>query len=349
MVVYGRYLLLPFSCIDTLTFYLVLGRLSFMETVYYQQGLLPMAHIAPILKKQPVTKKPLVVTPVYDLLLHDLNTLQRATAEQLTRLNYRRGMLTTVKARLKDLTEAGFVLPLFHPSIKLPYVYCLSRKGLQYLAGLGIDVRDYFRPSEEKETERNFLFREHMLSISDVLIHAMLFVRAAPAFRLERLLHERFFKNHPIKATYVRNNKEETRTLVPDSYLEFIHTKESGKEVKIPVLLELDRGTEEQKFFRRRLRAYIVFLKSRAFETVFNAKSMTVAFATTKDHHRLTKMREWARQELSLTHEPKWLADLFLFTSLPERIEEIEPRQLFLDPVWYTPADDDHPVSLLGE
>jgi hypothetical protein len=60
-------------------------------------------------------------------------------------------------------------------------------------------------------------------------------------------------------------------------------------------------------------------------------------------------MREWARRELAVTNEPKWLADLFLFTSLPETMDEIEPRQLFLDPVWYTPFDDDNPVSLLGE
>lgn len=308
-----------------------------------------MARAPSTLLRKPIKTPPFVVTPVYDLLLRDLNTLQRATAEQLTRLNYRRGMLTTVKARLKDLTEAGYILPLFHPSIKLPYVYCLNRKGLQYLDGLGIDVRDYFRPSEEKETERNFLFREHMLSITDVLIHALLFARSTPSYRLEQLLHEHFFKNHPIKATYTRNNKEERKTLVPDSYLEFIHTQASGKEVKIPVLVELDRGTEEQKFFRRRLRAYIVFLKSRAFESIFTVKSMTIAFATTKDHNRVNKMREWARQEFSLTHEPKWLADLFLFTTLPEHIEEIEPKQLFLDPVWYVPGDDTNPVSLLGE
>ena len=26
-----------------------------------------------------------------------------------------------------------------------------------------------------------------------------------------------------------------------------------------------------------------------------------------------------------------------------------DPRQLFLDPVWYTPTEDDNPVNLLGE
>ena len=76
---------------------------------------------------------------------------------------------------------------------------------------------------------------------------------------------------------------------------------------------------------------------------------MTVAFATTKDHNRVNKMREWARQEFALTKEPGWLSQLFLFTTLPEKIDEIEPRQLFLDPNWYVPFDDDHPVSLLEE
>jgi hypothetical protein len=28
---------------------------------------------------------------------------------------------------------------------------------------------------------------------------------------------------------------------------------------------------------------------------------------------------------------------------------DLEPRQLFLEPVWYTPSDDVSPVSLLGE
>jgi len=52
---------------------------------------------------------------------------------------------------------------------------------------------------------------------------------------------------------------------------------------------------------------------------------------------------------LAATNEPRWLADLFLFTSLPETMDVIEPRQLFLDPVWYLPSDDENPVSLLGE
>ena len=228
-------------------------------------------------------------------------------------------------------------------------MYALDRKGLNYLQAQGIDVREYFRPSQEEDSAKNFLFREHMLAISDILIHAMLFERSEPSYRISSMLHERVFKNNPIKATYTRNNREETKTIVPDAYLAFVYTNPSGKEETIPVLVELDRGTEDQKFFRKRIRAYIVFLKSRAFKTLFGIENITVAFATTKDHTRVKQMREWAAKEFAVTNEPGWLANLFLFTALPENMAEIEPRQLFLDPVWYVPSEDDNPVSLLGE
>src|SRR5438270_13785225 len=246
------------------------------------------------------------------------------------------GMLNTVKALLKDLTDAGYVLPLSHPSIRLPYMYALDRKGLNHLAAQGVDVREYFRPNQEEDSAKNFLFREHMLAISDILMHALLFVKSDTAYRIETMQHERVFKNTPIKATYTRNNREETKTIVPDAYIAFVYTSPSGKEETIPILWELDRGTEDQKFFRKRIRAYIVFLKSRSFKTLFGIDNITVAFATTKDHNRVRQMREWTAKEFASTNEPDWLANLFLFTALPENRGDSEPRQLFLDPVWYT-------------
>src|SRR6266516_527960 len=311
--------------------------------------MLPMTDTPPAHKEQPGRKKPFTVTPAHDLLLHDLHTLQRATDEQLTRLNYKMGMLTTVKQRLKDLADNRYVLPLSHPSIRLPYMYALDRKGLNHLASQGVDVREYFRPSSEEDSAKNFLFREHMLAIGDTIILSLQFVKTDPSFRIETMLHERFFKNHPIRATDTRSGRDETRTIVPDAYLAFVHTRPDGKEETIPVMWELDRGTEDQKFFRRRIRAYIVFLKSRAFKALFSIENITVAFATTKNHNRIRQMREWTRKELAVTNEPSWLSQLFLFTSLPENMAEIEPRHLFLDPVWYLPSDDENPVSLLGE
>jgi len=78
-------------------------------------------------------------------------------------------------------------------------MYALDRKGLNYLAAQGVDVCEYFRPSQEEDSAKNFLFREHMLAISDVLIHALLFERSEPSYRISSMLHERFFKNYPLK------------------------------------------------------------------------------------------------------------------------------------------------------
>ena len=55
------------------------------------------------------------------------------------------------------------------------------------------------------------------------------------------------------------------------------------------------------------------------------------------------------RQSYSSNLSNQEWAILELFTALPENVAEIEPRQLFLDPVWYMPSDDENPVSLLGE
>src|SRR5947209_8774176 len=126
------------------------------------------------------------------------------------------GMINTVKARLKDLADNRYVLPLSHPAIRLPYMYALDRKGLNHLAAQGVDVREYFRPSQEEDSAKNFLFREHMLAISDILIHSLLFVKSEPSYRITTMLHERFFKNHPIKTAYARSNREEAKTIVPD-------------------------------------------------------------------------------------------------------------------------------------
>lgn len=135
-----------------------------------------------------------------------------------------------------------------------------------------------------------------------ILIHALLFEKSEPSYRIETMLHERSFKNHPIKIKY----KEETKTLVPDAYLAFAYTGHNRKEETIPILWELDRGTEDQKFFQRRIRSYIVFLKSRAFKTLFGIENITVAFATTRDHNRVRQMREWAQKEFTSTNEPGW-------------------------------------------
>jgi hypothetical protein len=49
--------------------------------------------------------------------------------------------------------------------------------------------------------------------------------------------------------------------------------------------------------------------------------------------------------QIEITHQ-------FIFSPkvvMSEIMHAIESRQLFLDPVWYTPSDDGNPASLLGD
>jgi hypothetical protein len=110
-------------------------------------------------------------------------------------------------------------------------------------------------------------------------------------------------------------------------------------------LLEHDRGTEEQDHFRRHIRAYIMLLKSEAYKGWFGVKSITIAFTTFEGEKRREQMREWTRQELAETNEPRAIGMAFCFTSLSQ---PLDPKHLWLGPCWYTSEEEVQPIPLLA-
>jgi hypothetical protein len=102
--------------------------------------------------------------------------------------------------------------------------------------------------------------------------------------------------------------------------------------LKAPILLEHDRGTEQQQYFRRRIRAYITLLKSGDYSRLFGAKSVTVAFTTFVGDGRRDQLRAWTRAELG--NDP--VGSLFSFASLTRP----PPPQCWLDACWHSPYDD---------
>src|SRR5437867_2027345 len=105
----------------------------------------------------------LIITEVYHKLLEGMFTFHFLTAEQLCRLYYAPGTLTTVKTRLKQLADHRYLLSLNLPTThgNSPHVYTLARKGLNYLHDAGFEVKRSYRPSQEKEKEKNYLFLMH--------------------------------------------------------------------------------------------------------------------------------------------------------------------------------------------
>lgn len=291
--------------------------------------------------------QPFRITPVYDLLLRGsvampfgLHHLHMTTATQLCRLHYSLGSLNMVKARLKVLVDNGYAQADGIPTklFRSPYYYCLSQKGAKYLEDIGVTQDTSYRAG--REVNKHALFIEHTLELNDVVISALLL---NPPYRLDNFMHERDMKRRPCKLRW--NGKESTQvfTLIPDAFLDFRLALPNGKERRMPVLLEHDRGTEGRDHFKRRIRAYIVLLKTEAYKEVFGVKAVTIAFTTFIGPSRLKQMCDWTREELDASGEGQAIANTFLFTNLSVPIDSTD---VWLKPCWHM-VHSDSPISLL--
>jgi Replication-relaxation len=289
-----------------------------------------------------------VIRPIYHILLHvspnvpsGLFQLHIGTAEQLCRLHYKLGCIKAVKARLKDLADHGYVQHDTIPSknFRSPYYYSLGTKGAHYLRQAGLDVSDAYRAS--KEVDKHTLFVEHTLELNDVIIAAALLRVAKTGFYLHSFIHEHTLRRKPYKATWRVDGRTETHNLIPDAFLDFRYVTDL-KRVRIPILLEHDRGTEQQQYFRRRIRAYIAFLRANAQQEMFGARVVTIAFTTFAGRVRLEQMRQWTKQELVPCDVG--IRQSFVFANL---LEGSEPCQLWTASRWQTPFQEE-PIALLG-
>lgn len=299
------------------------------------------------------------ITPVYDLLLRGSETtpvglyhLQMATAVQICRLHYQPGCLTTIKARLKTLADHGYIQADSIPTklFRSPYYYAMAHKGMRYLEDAGCDINEMFRA--DRESNKHALFIEHTLELNDIVISAEMLKRTDQRYYLDSFEHERTLKRRAYKATWKsvdleagRGSGFQTFTIVPDAFLDFRLNLADGRQRRMPVLLEHDRGTEGPSHFKRRIRAYIMLLKTGAYQQLFGVKALTVAFTTFVSTQRLAQMRDWTRKELESTGEPKQLGMTFCFTHLKQ---PLEASQIWLAPQWCTPYTEDKPLALLN-
>jgi len=269
--------------------------------------------------------------------------------EHLTRRYYSKGSLTFVKAQLKLLTDHGYLEANEQPTTRgrSPFYYTLASKGMKYLKEIGLEVNRYYRPSRKVEY---LPFLLHTFSVNDVLIAAELLVEDFPQLTLAEMRHELTLKQDPCKVPLRRSGKEGSTTMmyttiVPDGWLDFRYDR--GKEAqkrKMCIWLEVDRGTVGMKDFKEKAAAILAYYRSGAYQQRFGTSSLRVAFATTDGTARVRQMRAWLRDVITKQQEIAGMTERFVCTALPT---EIDPRTLFLTPVWYAPFDDTPPVSLL--
>ena len=249
------------------------------------------------------------------------------TAEQLTRLVFGTQVLRYVREHLKELYQSGYVERLYlHPH--LPYgsslaVYCLAKNGQAY-------VRKQGNAANRIEAPEPYFLR-HTIEANDLLIQCHLLERQDSRTQLVNFATERELKRSP---GYTRINGKRV-SVIPDGW---VHLRRAWRGEGEPnnhyICWELDRGTVEQRSFRRKIKHLISWIDS-GYTERFGVEGINLAFVTTVSQNRVTEMITWTEQELGDSS----YGEFFLFSYY-------QPERLFFDSIWQQPFSDDY-TSLL--
>ena len=218
-----------------------------------------------------------VVRPADERVLRALLDYHFLTPEQMTRLLFSAGAKTHVYDKLHRLAEAKHVraLPMLRPQIRgsSRLLYALDRAGLTHLREIGIAVPEAYRLHEPKK--HSYLFYDHQLSLSDLLIAATLLERHTPQAVLRRFVHDRELAHAPVSARLAGG---ELVTLVPDASLEFVVTL-AQQRGRFSVLWEVDRDTVDLRAWRKRVHGYLAGMADGTLAAAFGAATLTVAIS----------------------------------------------------------------------
>ncbi len=188
------------------------------------------------------------ITTADEKIIRTFTTYPYLTAEQVTRLLYRKGSAHYVSAKLKSLTKQKLLHRLERETINFPYVYCLGSRGIRYVQTLGCDIP---------------MFLRHTLFVNDFLIAAATLPVIVPDISVHEIKHDLTLKH--------------TRTpVIPDGWIYF----RLNEKTQLCIWLEMDMGTMDQKPFRKKISELIDFSRQ-SYEQVFGTPSLTIVFATT--------------------------------------------------------------------
>jgi Replication-relaxation len=295
-------------------------------------------------------------------MLQSIHQLRYVTAWDMTRLfytptshNHVREILSLLSGK-EDFKERQYLYRFPLPNTRIgntEKTYTLGSQGRSYLQSQGMSVDWYFRPYKVASmTYQNCL---HALTLTRFLVAAKVLVKTHPEWELTTMRTEYELKKEiaeeqatkqaaTITLTPDNGKEEENVIVIPDAWLLF-HNTTSKKGSWHPLLLEIDRATEQQKYFKRQIRARALFLVSGGYKKLFGTNKGVIAYATTGNQTRVHTMRKWTQDVLTELNLKK-LSSRFLFCSLTPSWEQDE-NALFLAPLWYR-ASDKHPVPLLS-
>jgi hypothetical protein len=248
------------------------------------------------------------------------------TAEQLTRLLYSSGSLTYVKAKLKALGEADFILPLGGRGLNLPRIYTLTVKGRQFTAMLGKPTALRFRPVEAHEKAYNLFFMRHTLAIIDVLIAARLLTKTVPGIALNTMFQERELRRKIYIEITQEKDKPRNICLEPDASLDFT-VQQAWRDF---FHIELYRHLPMEHRFKQKVQGYLTYAQSSLHQELFHTQALSIAmFAATEQ--LVQTLKRWTEEVLTKVNQPAEGQRFFFSSIIPS---QVTPAELYLSPLW---------------
>ena len=286
------------------------------------------------------------LTPRDGRILHWVYEMRLLSREQIQRLEFDSGSARYCRERLRGLYDAGY-LERRRLDLRTGFganmpVYCLDRAGAQWIA---LDQK--MDPSELDWRPRDNLvhpfFMEHTLASNDFWIDVVLATRGCQ-HELEYWIDERTLKSKEMK-DYVDDPKGSHKiAIVPDGY--FCLALPDGR--KACFALELDRGTVKRKSWRRKIRGYIEYVKSGAYQKRYGTRSLRVltvvqAARRAKDRqdeirlirNRVQKIKGWAEAEGG--------GELFWVAAEPD----ITPQTVLAGEIWQVAGQEGYHTLIL--
>jgi hypothetical protein len=284
-------------------------------------------------------RKPLVLKQRHADILKAVHTYRYVTAAQITRLFYAPSSITHVREMLADLCgnedqkERQYLYRFALPNTRIgntERIYTLGSAGRAYLEEtLGIVCEWYYRPSGV--SARSYYHLKHALALTDFLVAAQVYSNSQQEIKLATVRTQYELERTPAHIAVTSRNRTETVKVVPDAWLDFTLQGEHS-----PILLEIDRATEEEKKFKAHVKARVEFIKPEGrYKQFFDTNAVTIAYATTGNENRLKHMINWTENVLTELGKQNY-ADSFRFCSLPD---DFSTSTLFDSASWYRPFD----------
>lgn len=294
-------------------------------------------------KTRPVT--PSKLTPTDEVMLETCARYQYLTVEHWCRWYEDPNKARYLQRRSQQLADNDYLIRLYITPLggrgKGRNIFTHGSAGRDYAKSLGKRVPKRFRPIDVKTLNPRHL--AHSEDLTDVLLSFDLLAKHDDRITITELLHERFlfeqrFKvpvqfAHPVTGEI----RQEQMEVTPDAFVK-VSAWRGGKRGTLPLLIEVDRDTEEQIDFREKIAKLYAFGTSETYGRLYQARSFNVAFFIQAPKRnpldRLTEVMAWTERELrqrNLQHD----AVSFSFCALDPAT--VSPEDLLLGANWLHP------------